>query len=381
MKKRKELSFGFFSWNENSGFSFSYSLRHYSIQHLIFANMVKTVLIYTDVEPDDLIAIWYLVRFYHSFNMSLKFYVEVSESTVVAYKVPYTKLFMQLLQNAYPSVIESWTVHAGVASDKEFAGPVIPIDCKTILPDIEGIEYGGIERVVSFAPPRQILSYAHHDFFKNVDLHMYGSFNMRTLNATPEMVGTLTSMFRCVYWVEGFTFLGGENSFSSVTMPALAEEFSNMGTKPTLGPILKFIQNAMIAWNDFIIEECKQTVFSCENELAEVHGIGAGDALFVPTPALEKLMGKLHRNKKIVENITACRECQCVLADPIVVYGMFHPHIYMQGKLTGFTGAGYPIFAPIDTENGEASNLFVVKPDRVQENREGLIKNLMQLFQ
>lgn len=346
---------------------------------------LNTVVIFTDLEGDDTAAICLLVKLL----VRCYFYFVVGEGSGVAHeKVQLVHVLMHTLGQQYDFL--GYQVEAGAPSKKDYPPAYFLTNFSRFGIEtfsIENLEKHEIRLAVMLKPPREFIGVevarTKKAFGDNAILHMYGSFNIRTLLFEAEKKGenkddtvlaiqNFISAFREVRWFETFPVIGQKNAINIETDPELCKQIS-LAQKP----FAKAFKEVMGAWNKGIVESQRKKL---QEMLSKVH-VGKDIENAAEEEALIKSEA-YKRTHKIIASIEAGMSSdgtlapQMVLADVLIPFAIANQVVMKSVSLTGFSAEGYPVF-----EDNPESKLFVPEPGHEEENRKNLIQYLTDFFE
>ncbi len=333
----------------------------------------------TDLEPDDFIFILLLTQWLYQMKLVTeggnKVHFVVGESTRAFAKVDILKQYIDLLFNQFPAAFEVGTIMIGMNSDKKY--PLFlnhehcpPGDINDIIDQyIKLYTTDKIDVAIMIKPPREALWMSQMGVtLPNVEAVAYGSFNWRTtMKANEDLTytqnsdlhrvdfNTLMKMYGSYTYIDSFTCVGSSNS-GFLKLEIENKEDGDVTVPITLTRLGMFIQQAITEWNQHIVDDCQDTV----NDLKKLDEEGELD---------DKGKEKLHRNEKVIANVTEGKTEQFVVADPLVFLALVgaHDDEFSQAKLVGFDKFDYPIWE----EAGDEASVYVVHntSDEAKANR------------
>ena len=306
----------------------------------------KYIWVETDLEPDDYLAINILKR-----KGYLLHTIVVGEGDV-----------NKKLNRAFYYYGDTCNLIKGVASDKLF--PEDQFMCPEVVRDLDsdvGLEfvgknwqsvelkqygkdyYSSLKRycskygyiIVILKPPRELFGLFLEnpdeikELLKEITCYMYGSFNLRSLNAEPAKLQEFLQSFGELYIYESYHASGSENTLNP-------ENYSNFDEMvKCLDPDGKFTE-LMKAWDAFNMEDCLMTCL----DIARSEGIEAqiGSRLLsyqelgVELPENKK--HRYHRNYKCYQQILHNLGRQFVIADVGLALFMDSPNAWKEVDIT-----------------------------------------------
>jgi len=266
-------------------------------------DLSKSLWMETDLEPDDILAIDVL-RKKHDV------YAYVCGEGNVDKK-------MNRLLNYYGKSNARLYIK-GTESDKDFPEPYDTTDYTNAnvknkteyMSELKNFVSSNGKTMVIIKPPREL----YEQFLSNpeetkktmssVDCYMYGSFNLRSLNANKDQLKDFLSSFKNLYIFETHYAIGSENSVN----PDIFKGY------PTLTKADNFMEISK-QWNDYIVKDCKDTCNSI---------IGKNDDTIMSLEELPKTISdklndnqkaRYHRNYKCYKDVSKYNENQFVMAD------------------------------------------------------------------
>ena len=281
------------------GYLYYQNYKHSKVQR----DLSKQLWIETDLEPDDILAIDVLQK----------------KNDIYAYvcgEGNADKKMNRLLH--YYGKTSAQLYIKGKESDKDFPEPydttdVTNANVKNVneyMSELKNFTDAKGKTMVIIKPPRELyeLFLSNQEETKktmsNMDCYMYGSFNLRSLNANKEQLKEFLSSFKNLYIFETHYALGSVNSVN----PDIFKAY------PTLTKANYFAEISK-QWNDYIVKDCKDTCNSIINKNDGV--ILSLEEL--PKEILNKLndnqKARYHRNYKCYKDVSKYNENQFVMAD------------------------------------------------------------------
>jgi hypothetical protein len=273
---------------------------------------IFSMIIMTDLEPDDVLAIKFLSR---EIPLDTLLYVIVGESEQVAQKVQLGKAIFSKYG------FTNFTCVAGTSSKKTY-----PQRCLSSF-DVETTCFtepkwtGTLEEIMLFFQDKNPIILAikpmwelfdiPKDILANFDLYVYGSFNFRCLfkKVSSKVVADfINHSFRQVFLYESFFVSGAENTMS--------------GTDPLFQKYVEndpFLIEMMNGWNEHIVKDCLDTTIEISLELNKEFAKYHPDWTWIRSQ-MDRMM---NRNLKVVQSMADGDGKQMVLADQGLVLKMF----------------------------------------------------------
>jgi hypothetical protein len=258
---------------------------------------LEHIVISTDFEPDDALAICCIVVKAVLANKRLFIYIVVGESTVTRYKMSLIDHLFRLLEELYPDTIYQYEMYDGIESNKAYPQPILMDDRHyfTTSDDLklysEIFTSNSIDIHYMMKPPREDLKLDNLNCSNTIAI-AYGSFNWRTTKATKEQLNNMMSRYKKFYYIDSFTAIGENNS---------AHLPETLNTK--LG---NFLRKMCSAWNITIMVDCLETINKCEGKLSDKT---------LSESEKKSIQEKLNRNEKAYKSIAKCVGTQYLKAD------------------------------------------------------------------
>jgi len=264
-----------------------------------YADNTKSIALFTDLEPDDMIAMQVL----NQRGLIPKFlFVGEGDSNI---KYARAARYCRALGWRNTTIMKSY------GSDKLFPGEEFLVNNSTLPPQkqIKDIktELAEIETYICLKPPRELYDWhimGEPNLLKDKKLVIYGSFNLRTLkdkykdSAAISWIFDTSKPFKEVilYESHGGIKNAKTNSFSPESTPRLINAIiSNVSHFSLL------TQQCMAQWDQYMIDDCLNTMKECDKNLDD-----------------PDIKAKYDRNKKCYESVVKFMGKQFVAADPVL---------------------------------------------------------------
>lgn len=294
----------------------------------------NNILIFTDLEPDDLVAIYILSK-HITKNQNVMIVVGEGNSYI---KFQRMQTYIHIL-NIKATIIQGYNSNKDFTYDGE---DIFSSDhCRMLRDTKKDLDYDMFNLlnfikkkpiIFCFKPPRELIEF-NYDFFSDITLFGYMSFNVRCLQNT-EKVSKLLNSFKLVIYYESFLAIGSNNSIS-YTLP-------------------NFIDKVNYLWNKDIIEDCRTTIKRLQDKTSD-----------------SKIEERIKQNQKIIDNIEKSNYKQFVNADCGMICTLLLDTEYYYGTVT-FNGFGYSV--PQENKDG---NMLFVKDSKLLDKQ---IKMYDELF-
>lgn len=291
---------------------------------LIVAMAPRPVFLESDLEPDDLLAVYVLLKRGYSLDQVV---VGEGDSRI---KLERFLAYWAMLHAEFPRQVPADpAVLRGLSSKKPFPGDGQDVsdddallvraaarekdeDESTVCEAYRTRLVAYLERheaplVIQLKPMRELLAVWEsipHALRLKTTLAHYGSFNYRSLMDKADPVGSharieamLRSGFGRVVVYESFLATGAQNSITRDSMPALYRALDAFASS---SPFLDCMKRLTLAWNQHCLERCQKSVAWYDKK---------------PQPLSDMDREARHRSLKIVDGIQKSLDSQMVLAD------------------------------------------------------------------
>lgn len=304
-------------------------------------NKSISIVTFTDLEPDDLLAIRVIQHKWQPCHHTLVLGEgDMSRGNKFA--------VAQKLLGFFPKT--TFEIIRGESSDKEYPivvdSPVLP-EYSTWSVDLIKDVCSKCQIVFSLKPPRELVALPRDVRFPDAVLRAYGSFNFRTMKLTKEDVDELVNRFHDAFVIESFACIGENNSVGKDFFAGRAP------STPEKTEFLAFFRQVMEQWNRFIYDDCVSDVLTASKALYEKGELDV------------KEVNRFMRNAKVALALQPQMDGQFVLADPIVA--MIPERWCVRSALVSMEP--YPTYTPYPY--GQIN--VVVGGDAVKEERRALI--------
>jgi len=267
-------------------------------QAMIDIQNSKKIVIITDLEPDDFLAI---VLLFLSGMITGEMHFVVSAWQNVEHKC---RCFRKFLQDSFPKY-NNCSIYSGEPNKHNY---ILPLDFHSQEEFSSYREFDPSDSlIINLAPIRELMFYHKHDpnIFKNCELAIYGSFNIRSVlsekKESPESVVSMFTSFSRVLLYESYWATGTNSSLADANI------LNIIRTK------YPYLLDIIIWWNDSMKDECLQ---NCQN--------------------LSPDSASYQRNKMILDKIEA-EPLQFVNADTGLAAILINPELQkysVQGSIT-----------------------------------------------
>ena len=290
----------------------------------------------TDLEPDDILALYLLREQLAAFGSRLL--VIVGESS--ASKVELATVILRLLG------VEAAMVLQGEVSDKEYPSTMYgafgvsseykPRFRESIMTKVDAFLVAVAAPLFIIMKPPHELWVIKSEYLARATVVMYGGFNFRALSR--EELGTLTYMFNTLFFesivYESFHATGAANALTH----ANTSLFKYMHEQANSSPFWRGLRSAVDAWNGSIIADCLETVSRLSREMIVDFKAGDWAKLHSKKRRIED------RNWKVVASIVDADGQQMVFADCAMASVLSSTDAVpgVRGHLA-FSGDGYTI--------------------------------------
>jgi len=353
-----------------------------------------SIVIYTDLEPDDIVALWMLAKLQQMSGRKYWVIVVGEGVSVSSAKMELVHIIMQHLEDKYD--VLGYRVYNGLPSTKSYPLPYFLRQHYSEEMEYPSAEYLELlyefDDVYMFKPPREFIGMSSEHIRKmfgwKAALHLYGSFNIRTLRDEAKASAELSFKEICVepnaevakadlaafvkealqkkdreimqfidafpqvYWAETFMYLGEKGAFNvndKELVEVIVKSKSNMA---------KLVKEMMDTWNTPMYLKQKAKV---DKMMAD--GVDPNTPEFVR--AL-KIFTSLHASNGLP---------QMVMADVLLPFMQLVRPPTRKVDFTGFSELGYPNFVA-NTEG----KIVIAEPGHEESNRKLLIECLAGLF-
>ncbi len=312
---------------------------------------MKPIWLETDLEPDDLLAIFFLIKrgFYPQFIVVGEGQAQIKSARMIRY-LQLLKIDGLLPQDCSCQVIE------GINSNHQFRADGHEFDQLELTQTTESVSYqthyvncfqsyikSTLEPIyVGLKPPRELILYKSeldHEL-SMIKGYFYGSFNFRSLNNNNDLQ-ILFSKMASVYLYESYYATGTENSMNQKLCPQI---WSNL--KQHQSTYIKTLMIAINLWNTHIKNDCEKR---CHKLLKKLH-LPPID-LYNSHDCQEILdylqhtdyQTQFQRSLQIISNITNNLDSQMVLADQCLGLAVENPifNPYLQPMEINFDNQNY----------------------------------------
>lgn len=278
-------------------------------------NNHDVILILTDLEPDDILALYLLKKYIQNDTI---IYVITGEGNLI--KCNMCESILNIIG------YKNYIVFDGNKSEKEYPKDIIDTyiydkeQKYTFYLDVSSIK-GLIENfnnplIIGLKPFTEIIKYISYISLKKSTFIVYGSFNFRCMlkdynNET--LANFINNSFKRVIIYESYYATGEKNSMNTYKMEKVNNKFFNK--------LLKTVE----LWNIFILKDCikssKAYLDIMMKSLVGIGGIGVYNNLDI---ILDKI---LNRNLKVVKTIIENKNKQMVLADQALIETVFNKKV------------------------------------------------------
>jgi len=349
----------------------------------------KPLVVFTDLEPDDLMALWVLKRR----NMTPAALVvgegdvakKVARATQYARDLGWYKtLIVPGLPSAkdtpegdVPAIDPGPDLSAAVTT---LAG--IARLCSASSSDSTNAATGMPPTLLCLKPPRELVAAMAHDAgadgadgagdalapLKDLRLCIYGSFNLEQVGRENVVAwfNPATTPFKQVLWYENFGGMAaGTRNLNASTVPRTYLVRIDADWGVAVDPFCKKVAEFARVWDEFMLKDCEGTMRSIEAEDAHWKN---------NTQKAERHA----RNARCAEDIRRGLGRQIVAADPVLAVVMDNPDLARYGRavlsvtLPAAGGSGYPVVqladaAPMGTPATATAKVvkYVALPDDV----------------
>lgn len=256
----------------------------------------KEVLILSDLEPDDVLAIHIMLRY---LPPATPIMLAVGEGQVC--KLSMAANFMK----NYPDFTDVSLCDLQ-RSDKDYPEDALGVFGTESVPYKTGTVEDFLSRaihplILCLMPPRTLLGHV----YPHADLAIYGSFNFRALKADPKvLINWMNTSFRSILLYESFLATGSANSIDMHNAPRLFDLLATSDDK-----VFKGLNNLITIWNDHIYTDC---VTSIRSYAGQIPLVGFSSEHY---ESIGTLCNKIERNLKPLQSICKSQSKQMVLAD------------------------------------------------------------------
>lgn len=282
--------------------------------------MENNIFVFTDLEPDDYLALWILAK--RNYDI---YGVVVGEGQDVKEKVKRAKHYFSnknIFANM-PRIIQ------GDSSTKDFPenfGYECENECNYNLKDeLQNYINNGGSKIVIIKPPRELFNMMRANLeemkklLENATCYIYGSFNMRSIDATSTEFEQFNGLFKNIFLYESYFATSRENNLNCENFPLMTILLKNND----FGTLL-------YKWDSYIIKDCVDTC----NDLLHMYNLTE----LVEPSALEEIMSKndldkYKRNFKCYIQVKSNLGRQCVFADCGLAVAMDKPYLYKRGTI------------------------------------------------
>ncbi len=273
----------------------------------------ERICVLTDLEPDDILAIYLL---FDNVSRDTETLFIVGEGNVAKDKMCFEMCETLGLTN--------FTVLQGNMSHKDYPPLMLTLfdfsDEKTLYRPCEQATEESLSRfdfsnslVLGLKPFSELLDFVDAERLTTATFCFYGSFNLRCMlskHSATDIADFVNTAFEKTFVYESYFATGEENSASAENFPALFEALEN---SPRLEPVLK----AIALWNEHIAKDCANTISKLAVRIEK-------QVVKKSWQQLEKSAERLIRsNAKILLNIAKSRSQQMVIADFALVACLF----------------------------------------------------------
>jgi hypothetical protein len=275
--------------------------------------------VFTDLEPDDYLALWILNKNGYKFKT-----VVVGEGKFVQQKAERAYYYFNN-DDFYPESCPYITV--GESSDKDF-----PESFETdetydnfSLENLKEFVQNGGTKILIMKPPRELFQYiitnpAELSFLKNTKCYLYGSFNMKSLDATDSEFRMFCDLFDSLYVYESFFATGPQNNLNPQNFPLIQKLRQHQNFSDLLD-----------SWDDYILKDCEDTCIG----LLENYNL---PLQLVETETLRDVMSEKDFNRygwnyKCYCQVKPNRGFQTVLADSGLAITLDVPQFYKRANV------------------------------------------------
>ena len=208
----------------------------------------KKIVIITDLEPDDFVAL--ILLFLSGMITDQQVYFIISAWQDVQHKA---RCFKKFLQDTFPEY-SNCSIYLGEPNKNNY---FLPLDTSSDEHFLLYREFDPSDSlIINLAPVRELISYykCNSKIFANCELAVYGSFNIRSVlsekEETPSLVVNIFNSFSSVLLYETYWATGKDSSLVD------ADVLNIIRTKHP------YLLSLIIWWNEIMIQDCLQ---SCQN--------------------------------------------------------------------------------------------------------------------
>lgn len=302
------------------------------------------ILLLTDAEPDDLLALFLLISFKVKISAIL---VSESVPTTTALKTISIKRLLKLV-NYDCDVIPCFS------SKKDYdltLDSELTIEEQNLVSDYvaDPIKYNNFvieltkmfitmfknPTIICIAPIRMLFAMYHENIkvFRNVTAYIYGSFNfrevLRDIDSDINLTCMLNSGFKNLYVFENHHVLGEQNSFNKNTCPKTYKMFEELKDDK----VIKHISYIMFMWNKNIIKKCAEFLLHKHipkelkpilQKIIDYHELTPKEIEILNNTILKD---DLNRAFKIIINIINSSSFQIVASDACLILSILNKEI------------------------------------------------------
>jgi len=332
-----------------------------------WAYSLGSFLIMTDLEPDDMLALYMLSKSIS--NSKVLFLVGEGNSNIKEMRM---KKYIELLG------FKNATVLRGMSSDKNFKYDGFDVETEKEIKDItkvdDDIKFVEAQldvfisdtnpAIICLKPPRELIKMYFDDdnnFSERLakcEMAGYMSFNLRCLMKKwekPKIIEFLKNFKRC-YFYETHNAVGSANTITTDDLD--------------FNLIPKIVKDVMKLWNKFMMEDCKDTIKKLRKKL---------DLKMVMNDS-KRYKRKLMRNEKKLTQIEGKEETQFVNADTGLIMSLLQVNApYKLVSIKYDEKTGYPVMSKGD-------DLYCIQPNdrsvfrkmQVLQMKKFLIENFIE---
>lgn len=282
---------------------------------------IMDLFLFSDFESDDLLATWIILK--NGYNLR---YIVVGEGQYVEQKTNRVKNYFDTVFKNY----ERPVILSGEPSEKDFPEdfgfPDAHLNEITIQTALSHFVQNGGSKLVIMKPPREIFEMMYSapeetkDLFQRVRCYLYGSFNMKSLDATDREFAQFVDLFGELYLYESFFATGPQNNLNPQNFPLIQKLKENSAYAELLQK-----------WDDYVIRDCVDTCM----ELLKKYSLPLE---LVETSTLkdkmdEKDFNRYGWNYKCYVQVVPNAGSQTVLADMGMAVTIDRPQFYMKANI------------------------------------------------
>lgn len=277
--------------------------------------------VFTDLEPDDYLALWILNK--NGYNFST---IVVGEGKCVDQKARRTVRYLTdpVFNISSPNILK------GDQSDKDFpkfddSFELYKSDENFSLSNLKEYVQSGGTKIIIIKPPREFFHYIKTNptelsFLSKTKCYLYGSFNMKSLDATENEFKIFCDLFGEFYLYESFFATGPQNNMNVQNFPLIQKLRKNTNFAELLD-----------TWDDYILKDCEDTCI----ELLKKYNLPLEmtESKLLQIVMSEKDFNSYEWNYKCYSQVKSNKGFQTVLADSGLAVTIDIPQFYKKGNI------------------------------------------------